>query len=175
MEELLLGCGSSREKRVGLGRDNETDGEWHKLVTTDINADHHPDVVWDLNEMPWPFEDNRFSEVHAYEVLEHLGQQGDYRAFFAHFSEIWRILEPGGYLCATVPAPDSPWVWGDPSHTRQIAPETLVFLSQAQYEQQVGVTPMSDFRFCYTADFEVAWFHIEPRGTFAFILKAVKA
>ena len=166
MSELLLGCGASRERRLGTGG-------WTDLVTIDANPAHHPDWVWDLNVKPWPLEDSSFDEVHAYEILEHLGRQGDAASFFADFTEIWRVLVPGGLLYATCPAPGSPWVWGDPSHTRQISPESLVFLSQSEYVRQVGVTPMSDFRHIYAADLEVVW--MDVRGeTFAFILKAVK-
>lgn len=171
--ELLLGCGSSREKRMGLADTAEEDRGWTKLVTCDINPDHHPDVVFDLETTPWPWEDNEFDEVHAYEVLEHLGDQGDYKAFFAQFTEIWRILKPGGMFFASCPAFNSPWLWGDPSHRRAILPETLTFLQQNEYEEQVGKTPMSDFRFCYKADFKVEWINIQG-GSFNFMISAVK-
>jgi len=164
--ELLLGCGSKRDKQMG----SET---WTGLTTVDLNPDHRPDIIADLSRTPWPFADDAFDEVHAYEVLEHLGSQGDYIAFFAQFTEIWRILKPGGMLLAKVPSVDSPWLWGDPSHTRAILPETLVFLSQKQYRIQVGKTPMSDFRYIYFADFEPMWMDVE-NGTFSFVLKAIK-
>jgi SAM-dependent methyltransferase len=163
--ELLLGCGSKRDNQMG--------GGWTELVTVDLNPDHRPDVVADLSKTPWPFPDDAFDEVHAYEVLEHLGQQGDYVAFFAQFSEIWRILKPGGMLYAKVPSWDSPWLWGDPSHSRAILPETLVFLSQAEYDKQVGVTPMSDFRYLYEADFQPVWLDVAG-GTFSFVLRVIK-
>src|SRR3546814_9594459 len=87
--------------------------------------DHDPncgaDIVHDLDVMPWPVESDVFDEVHAYEVLEHLGSQGDFRSFFAHFGEIYRALKDGGILFATVPAWDSVWAWADPSHRRVIA------------------------------------------------------
>lgn len=170
MTQLLLGCGSTRDKRLGLADGPQS---FDDLVTCDINPAHSPDVIWDLNVTPWPWADDTFEEVHAYEILEHLGRQGDAASFFAHFTECWRILEPGGLLCVTTPAPGSPWLWGDPSHTRAIFPESLVFLQQAEYERQVGVTPMSDFRDIYSADFEVVYAEVANEG-FAFILKAVK-
>ena len=171
--ELLLGCGANKAKQMGMAPSPEEDPGWQDLVTLDINPDHTPDVVWDLRKMPWPFEDDQFDEVHAYEVLEHLGQQGDYETFFAQFTEIWRILKPGGFLLATCPSPGSPWVWGDPSHARAIFPETLVFLSQKSYEEQVGKTQMSDFRYIYKADLEVVWMIVKD-WSFKFVLKAVK-
>jgi len=149
--ELLLGAGSKRDKRIVVpGRPKE----WTDLKTVDMVASHNPDLVWDLNQTPWPYEDNTFSEVHGYEVLEHLGQQGDYLSFFATFYEIWRVLQDKGVLCATVPDWKSMWGWGDPGHTRIINPGSLVFLDQTEYVKQVGVTPMSDYRDVWKGDFE---------------------
>jgi SAM-dependent methyltransferase len=168
--ELLIGCGSRREKAIrGLGQDKG----WTKLVTLDNNTAHNPDVLWDLNEWPLPFSDNTFDEIHAYEVLEHLGEQGDYYGFFKEWFEYWRILKPGGLFHATVPSFGSPWAWGDPSHTRIITAGTLVFLSQAAYEAQVGKTAMSDFRDLWKGDFELVYSE-DDGNTFAFVLMAVK-
>ncbi len=81
--------------------------------------------------------------------------------------------KPDGYFFGIVPSWDSLWALGDPSHTRVISNGTLVFLFQKSYVDQVGKTPMSDFRFYYKADFEL----IDQRtrmDTFQFILKANK-
>lgn len=169
MSELLIGCGSSRSKRLCDGGRRE----WSSLVTLDINSDHNPDVVHDLNVIPLPFGDDSFSEIHAYEVLEHCGSQGDYKFFFAQWSDFWRILKPDGMFFGTVPLPTSPWAWGDPSHTRVLPKECFTFLSQAQYEAQVGKTPMSDFRHLYKADFKPEYM-AEQGDCLAFALKAVK-
>jgi SAM-dependent methyltransferase len=169
MKELIIGCGSSMDKRLSM----DGSKEFINPVRLDYNADHKPDVVWDLNVMPYPFADNEFDEIHAYEVLEHCGTQGDYKFFFAQFTELHRILKPNGHLMATCPSRHSPWAWGDPSHTRVLQPEHLVFLSQKEYEDQVGKTPMSDFRNIYQADFKPCAY--EDNGeTFWFILKAIK-
>lgn len=168
--ELLLGCGSNRSKKVWL---KGQDQNWKNLDTADMNADHKPDFVVDLESFPLPFLDDSYDEIHAYEVLEHTGQQGDYRFFFRQFEEFWRILKPGGLLIGTVPMWNSVWAWGDPSHKRVIQKESFVFLDQEQYRLQVGKTAMSDFRWCYKGDFTAVYFN-EDNGCFTFALRAVK-
>lgn len=169
-KELLIGCGSSRDKRLTI---DGTTG-WDNLVTLDYNEDHKPDVVWDLTcqeVLPARMVDE-FDEIHAYEVLEHLGQQGDYRTFFRQFEAFWRALKPNGHFMATVPSRNSIWAWGDPSHTRIVQLEQLVFLRQTSYED-VGKTSMSDFRNIYKADFDIV-FAEDDGETARFIIKAVK-
>jgi SAM-dependent methyltransferase len=167
--ELLLGCGRRRVKDMVIqGR-----AAWHDLVTCDINPAHQPDLVWDLTRLPLPLPDDQFDEIHAYEVLEHTGAQGDYRFFFAQFMEFWRILKPGGHFLASVPSVGSPWLWGDPSHTRVILKETLVFLDQTEYTTQVGITSMSDFRHLYQGDFHRVALQEVP-DKLLFCLRAIK-
>lgn len=168
MTELLLGCGSNRVKKLVVGDRSEWDG----LLTLDNNAAHKPDVVHDMASLPLPFPDDHFDEIHAYECLEHVGAQGDWRFFFAQWSDFWRMLKPDGVFVGTCPAASSPWAWGDPSHTRIIGPECMVFLGQPNYAQ-VGISPMSDFRFVYQADFDLIHSHTEG-DHFEFALKAVK-
>jgi len=166
--EILLGAGSNHKKRL-YEADNAA---WNGLVTVDFNNNHKPDVVHDLTALPWPFEESCADEVHAYEVMEHLGAQGDFLAFFAQWSEIWRVLKPDGMFFGTSPALFSPWLWGDPGHTRVIQPESLGFLHQPNYSA-VGVTPMSDYRFCYRADFDIVH-AVNQDATFRYVLRAVK-
>jgi SAM-dependent methyltransferase len=190
--ELLIGCGRARDKRIVIP--GQTSRAWHNLTTADINPNVDADLWVDLNaHPPWYAYSNRmpiesrvacslmsdqWDEIHAYEVLEHLGQQGDAASFLAQFSELWRLLKPNGYLCATVPSRFSEWLWGDPSHRRAIVPASLVFLDQEQYSLQCDAqhpTNMSDFRdTCgYKADFRLIDQH-DNRTTFTFIVQAVK-
>lgn len=169
-KELLLGCGSNSQKKLGV------DGAriWNGLVRVDFNSDHSPDVVHDLTRLPLPFDDGTFDEVHAYDVMEHLGQQGDWRFFFAQWQDIWRILKPDGRFFGISPHWSSPWAWMDPGHTRAMGPEMLTFLCQPQYAQ-VGHTPMTDYRFCYSADFEIEMAHVDQTSRqFSWVLRAIK-
>lgn len=165
--DLLIGSGTRREGLFGA--------PWDDPVTLDINPDQKPHHVWDLNKRPLPFEDNAFDRIGAFEVLEHLGQQGDYRAWFDEWTEWWRILKPGGVLIGTSPHYTSPWAFMDPGHTRLMGPEQMTFLVQPEYNKQVGITPMSDYRFCYKADFDPVHLELDRgTGTFTFVMRAVK-
>lgn len=169
MTELLIGCGNRREKVV-YRPGNEA---FTNLVTLDIDPDCGADVVHDLDVLPYPFADDTFDEIHASEVLEHTGRQGDWRFFFAQFSEFWRILKPGGWLCASCPSVTSRWVWADPGHTRVLQPESLVFLHQPTYAADVGKTAMTDYRGVYRADFDPVFVNDDGEN-FKFALAAVK-
>lgn len=171
---ILLGSGSSRDRRIKVN--GKRDFVDQRVISVDIYSRHSPSIAWDLNRTPWPFDDNTADEIHAYEILEHLGTQGDAKSFFETFYEIWRILKPGGSLAATVPSWKSMWAWGDPSHTRVINEGSLVFLSQEQYRKQVGVTAMSDFRDIWLGDFEIppdTWCDAGV-DQFSFVLRAIK-
>lgn len=173
MRELLIGCGSLKNKRiwrVDQGEQKEWEGE---LITLDFVSSHNPDVLWDLENHPLPFDDNSFDRIHAYEILEHLGFQGDWRGFFIEFYDYWRILKPNGELRGTCPMWNSQWAWGDPSHTRVLTPGTFTFLSQEIYKRDVGKTVMSDFRDVWKGNFSVAWIG-EDDGQMSFILQALK-
>ena len=170
IKTLLLGAGSQRTKLLFP----DGNREWGELTTLDINPSHEPSVVWDLEfPEPLPFSNGSFDEIHAYEILEHIGNQGDYQAFFRQFYDYWRVLKPGGFFCATVPRHDSEWAWGDPSHKRVIPSVILVFLSQVEYKKQIGKTSMSDFRSIWKGDFNFVA-RRNDGDHFMFCLQAVK-
>ncbi|HLX53440.1 MAG TPA: methyltransferase domain-containing protein [Aquella sp.] len=70
------------------------------------------DVVHDLEQFPWPFEDNSVEEIICCHVFEHI--EGKLRGKF--MDEVWRILEMGGKATFTTPAWNSERSIQDFSH-----------------------------------------------------------
>ena len=142
MRQLLIGAGNSRSKK--MKHELTPDKEFTDLVTMDIDPNCGADIIHDLDDLPYPF-DCEFDEIHAYEVLEHCGSQGDENFFFAQFNEFHRILKPGGVFCGSVPRHTSVWAFGDPGHKRVLPPTVFNYLAESFYDQ-VGKTACADYR-----------------------------
>lgn len=76
-------------------------GRWRSegWVTVDIDPAKHPNLVWDLRELPYPFETRTADLIFTSHTVEHLS----YRQAGAFFQECYRILKPEGALRVTVP------------------------------------------------------------------------
>jgi SAM-dependent methyltransferase len=93
--EPLVDSGDRRKKRIlnlGCGLKHLANA-----VNLDITSATRPDVVHNLNQRPWPFEDGAFDEFRANDVIEHLDD------VVATLEEIHRIATPGAILRVTVP------------------------------------------------------------------------
>ena len=150
---LLLGCGNTRQRIVRLPGEAE-DYSDVELVTVDMDPNCGADVVWDLDVRPLPFEDEEFDGIDTWDVLEHLGRQGDWRGYFSEFTEYWRILKPGGVMRILVPIGAEALC--DPGHTRFFSFNHFHMLSQQWYADSLKAGKrVTDYRWCWHRDFTV--------------------
>ncbi len=156
---------------MGCGTRDLPELEHHVVIGLDIDKNLNPDVVWDLNKHPLPFKDEEFDQIRAYDVLEHLGSQGDYKFFCSEFNEYWRILKPGGIFYGSVPHESSEWLFGDPGHTRVFDVHCLAYLVQDNYKQ-CGATQMTDYRHLYKGNFSIESVYYRPDAkAYLFVLR----
>lgn len=88
-------------------------------VNLDRVAGPGVDVVWNLDEAPWPFPDATFDRVQGIQVFEHV----DNPVLF--MAEAHRVLAPGGTLHLEVPHYTSRNSFTDPTHRRHCTEETF--------------------------------------------------
>ena len=107
------------------------------LVRLDISADVEPDVVWDLDRLPYPLENESFTEIECFDVIEHLSN------ISATLQEIHRILEPNGILKITTPHFSCANSYVDPTHKYHLSyfsfdyfclGHELSYYSEARYQ-----------------------------------------
>lgn len=96
-----------------------------------VNVDKFgsPDVMWDLETFPWPWQDNSVDEIRLHHVLEHLGQA--IGTYFGIVKELYRICRNGSIVEIAVPHPRHDNFLGDPTHVRPFTPESFTLYSKA--------------------------------------------
>lgn len=122
------------------------------------------DIVHDLLTFPWPVPDASVSEARVLHYLEHIPQrcmccrdQPD--PLLRTFDELYRILVPGGTVFIECPHASSIRAWQDPTHTRAISENTLVYANKAWREgMRIGHYDVS-------CDFSATWsFVLDEHG-----------
>lgn len=66
-------------------------------INIDNFSEYKPDILHDLEKIPYPFDDNAFQIIEADHVLEHLESPLDV------MRELHRITKPGGFITIKVP------------------------------------------------------------------------
>jgi predicted SAM-dependent methyltransferase len=117
------------------------------------------DIICNLQEYPWPFEDGSVEEIFCSHYVEHIPHGDGKDGLFRFFDECCRILKPGGTIKVIAPYYSSIRAWQDPTHRRAISEATFFYMNKGWREQnkleyyQVDC----DFDFTYGYIFSQAW------------------
>jgi SAM-dependent methyltransferase len=109
---LDVGCGSA--KTAGA-------------VGIDISPNTDADVVHDLDQFPYPLEDESFDHVLMQDVLEHLSEP------IRVLEELHRVLRPGGRLQLRTPHFSSVLAYGDPTHKHYFSALAIRSLAEPRF------------------------------------------
>ena len=105
-------------------------GSGGKYEEGKVNVDYYAenvDVRHNLNETPYPFEDNEFDEIHCMNIIEHLDD------VIATMKELHRIGRPECKIIIRVPHFRSASLYEDITHKNGYAWKTFdIFLSNGQ-------------------------------------------
>jgi len=98
-------------------------------------------VVWNIDDLPLPFNDGEFDLIYAYQVLEHSTRFPDL------MDDLHRILKPSGSLHVEVPHMDWEMRLGPvPTHYRLFTQETFKRYEELDYVKRWHVVSLRTTR-----------------------------
>jgi SAM-dependent methyltransferase len=112
---------------LNLGCGNFHIEDW---INVDKSEIYKPDILHDLEVIPWPFESNSADNIALSHVLEHLGQAPS--TFIQIMKELYRIAKDGCFIHIDVPCPKSRYYLSDPTHVRPITPDLFDLFDKKQ-------------------------------------------
>ena len=137
--KLNIGCGF-----------NKLDDHWN----VDVESKCNPDQVVNLEETPWPYEDDFFERIHASNILEHLGSTP--QIFTNVIKEMYRVSKDGAEWFIQVPHHRCDLYWDDYTHVRVLTPKTFkMFDQQFNFETISKKLSESTFGIYHGVDLEV--------------------
>lgn len=125
---LDIGCGKAKQPH---------------FVGMDIRSAEGVDIVHDLEEFPWPIEDDSCNVILASHILEHIKPWKfmDPAGRPCVMGEIWRVLKADGQLLLTCPYGVGPGFVQDPTHCNPISEATLQYFDPRFQLWNVYETP----------------------------------
>ena len=137
--KLNMGCGFKK-----------LDDHWN----IDIHPGCNPDEVVDLEQTPWPYEDNFFDKITADNIMEHLGQ--DPKVFTNIIKEMYRVSKDQAEWYINVPHHRCDLQWDDYTHVRALTAKTFrMFDQKVNFESIAKRLSDSTFGLYNNVDLEV--------------------
>jgi hypothetical protein len=120
-KKLNMGCGFAK-----------LNDHWN----VDVSPRCNPDEVVDLENTPYPWEDNFFEKITANNILEHLGETP--RKFTAILKEMYRISSDQSEWSIVVPHHRCDLFYDDYTHIRTLTHKTFRMFDQKVNFETIG-------------------------------------
>jgi SAM-dependent methyltransferase len=115
---LDIGCGTRRAEPGAIG--------------IDISPRSGADIIWDLDQFPWPVETDSCERIHMSHVIEHV------RDAMRTMAEIHRIGRDGADVFIATPHFSSHNSYTDPTHVRHMAARSFRYFTGEDFATFTG-------------------------------------
>ena len=115
---LDVGCGTRKAEPGAVG--------------IDVSPRSAADVVWDLDQFPWPLETGSFERIHMSHILEHV------RDVMGTMAEIHRVARAGADVFIVTPHFSSHNSYTDPTHVRHLAARSFHYFTGEDFATFTG-------------------------------------
>ena len=122
---------------IGSGFTLEKDTKDARWLNLDFNPESGAEIVHNMLDFPWPFQENSFDAVQASHVMEHFSGHNVIRVVY----EISRILKVGGWFVVAVPYATHSTSFHNPHHQQRWEAATIGYLCRSQYGVRSDGTP----------------------------------
>src|SRR5678816_256421 len=115
---LDVGCGTRKSEPDAIG--------------IDVSSPSAADIIWDLDEFPWPLENNAFDRIHMSHIIEHV------RDVTRTMAEIFRVGRAGADVFVVTPHFSSHNSYTDPTHVRHLAARSFQYFTGEDFATFTG-------------------------------------
>jgi hypothetical protein len=115
LDRSLSALAATLKLNIGCGFNS-----FPSYVNVDKSAACHPDLIFDAEKQPWPWETNSVAEVLFFHSLEHMGATSD--LFLGMIRELYRVCMANARIRILAPHPRHDDFINDPTHVRVLTP-----------------------------------------------------
>src|SRR5215472_11754442 len=101
-------------------------------VGIDCSPRSAADVVWNLDDFPWPLESDTFERIHMSHIIEHV------RDITRTMAEVHRVARNGADVFISTPHFSSHNSYTDPTHVRHLAGRSFEYFTGKDFATFTG-------------------------------------
>ena len=115
---LDVGCGTRKAEAGAVG--------------IDVHPRSAADIIWNLDDLPWPLDSNTFERIYMSHIIEHV------RDATRMMAEIHRVARHGADVFIVTPHFSSHNSFTDPTHLRHLAARSFQYFTGEDFATFAG-------------------------------------